>query len=409
VRFKYEGGKVKPVVALGFGNNVDYELVWSRSAVESILDSFDITDEELLHEPNSIRSTKDLLISLMTFMRSGKGGERFVESIEPINELARSFQYNVTVGGTGPRAALALDSVGVRSTIHLVTMNSHVREILPEKCTWTCSASQDDIYPHLIVQFNEGEQVRLGSTTVKAPNSNRVIYVQDPDNEKMRIAEDFFDELTHARVLLVSGFNAIHDRELLEERLQTIRRLSAPHRRHLKVIYEDACFHNPSFNLIAASHMSDWCDIHSLNEDELSEYVGTTIDLFDADKVADTLLSLRSKISSPTFVLHTKHWVLAYGDGAFELEHSMREGMTLAATRVRCGDDLSPHAYRETEALPEQPRSIDFARSIEARLKGKVCCVPAYKIQQAQMTTIGLGDAFIGGFIAGLVQQPIDT
>tara|TARA_B100000614_G_scaffold260057_1_gene286024 strand:+ start:2720 stop:3922 length:1203 start_codon:yes stop_codon:yes gene_type:complete len=400
---------VKPVVALGFGNNVDYELEWSSSTLEAILDSFDIADAELLHEPKRIHTAKDLLISLMTFMQSGKGGERFVESIEPIKELARHFKYKVTVGGTGPRAALALESIGVGSHIHLVTMNAHVRGILPEKCTWTCSASQDDIFPHLIVQFNEGEQVRLGSHVVETRNSNRVIYVHDPDNEKMQIAEDFFDELTHARVLLVSGFNAIHDRGWLEERLQKIRRLAAPSRKHLKVIYEDACFHNPSFNLLAASHMAGWCDIHSLNEDELSEYVGTTIDLFDADQVANALLSLRSRISSPTFVLHTKHWVLAYGDEAFELEHSMREGMTLAATRVRCGDDLSPHAYRETEALPEQPRSIDFAKSIEARLKGEVCCVPAYKIQQAQMTTIGLGDAFIGGFIAGLIQQPIDT
>jgi ADP-dependent phosphofructokinase/glucokinase len=97
------------------------------------------------------------------------------------------------------------------------------------------------------------------------------------------------------------------------------------------------------------------------------------------------------------------YWALAYGENAAAVEAALRGGVAMATTRFRFGDDFNVKDYRETEALPPSAEGAAFCNAIAPLLDGKVCCVPVVQVEQASATTVGLGDAFVGGFLPALL------
>ncbi|MEZ4726107.1 MAG: hypothetical protein R3E79_03115 [Caldilineaceae bacterium] len=95
----------------------------------------------------------------------------------------------------------------------------------------------------------------------------------------MKLNEDFADLLTTAKVLLISGFNAMQSRELLVDRLATLLRMLAKLPTAALVFYEDAGFYEPSFNGLIFSMLGSKISIFSLNEDELQGHLGRKLDL----------------------------------------------------------------------------------------------------------------------------------
>ena len=78
-------------------------------------------------------------------------------------------------------------------------------------------------------------------------------------------------------------------------------------------------------------------------------------------------------------------------------------GVTMATTRFRHGDDWTVENYQEIGSLPPGAAGARFAAAIAALLRDRVCCIPVAQVEQANATTIGLGDAFVGGFLPELV------
>jgi sugar/nucleoside kinase (ribokinase family) len=52
--------------------------------------------------------------------------------------------------------------------------------------------------------------------------------------------------------------------------------------------------------------------------------------------------------------------------------------------------------------MPSHAGGRDFSQLLELRLGDAVCCVPAHALGVPNPTTIGLGDTFVGGFVAAL-------
>jgi ADP-dependent phosphofructokinase/glucokinase len=96
------------------------------------------------------------------------------------------------------------------------------------------------------------------------------------------------------------------------------------------------------------------------------------------------------------------HWALAYGENAENMTNALKGGVTMATTRFRYGDDFTPENYREVEELPPNPKGFAFSRAIKLLLGSKICCIPVAQVDQTNATTVGLGDAFVGGFLPGL-------
>jgi ADP-dependent phosphofructokinase/glucokinase len=193
----------------------------------------------------------------------------------------------------------------------------------------------------------------------------------------------------------------MRDEALLRDRLATLtaamRRMPAG----AVVVYEDAGFHDPGMRSIVQQDLTS-VDVHSMNEDEFQHYLNRAVDLLDADQVVTALQESATFAVAPTVVVHTKHWSLAYGDNAARYREALQGGIDLASTLYCHGDDFDLADYERVRALPSHEGGSDLSRRIEARLGDTVSCVPAYLLDVSNPTTIGLGDTFVGGFVAAL-------
>ncbi len=97
-------------IALGLGNNTDYEIVWDSRVIEALIIRYDIRDAEL-SDGREIRSERDLVVSILSFLKSGIGGERFVSS----SAIVEQFSQNFEIGNYARR------DVGARRYCHAQT------------------------------------------------------------------------------------------------------------------------------------------------------------------------------------------------------------------------------------------------------------------------------------------------
>jgi ADP-dependent phosphofructokinase/glucokinase len=391
-------------IVLGLGNNTDYEISWDSRVFERLIDEFSVADSELRTD-KPISSTRDLLISILGFLKSGTGGERFVSSPLIIEEFASRFQNKITVGGTSVRAAIAMRKLGYTSALHIVTINDHVRKLIPRDCPWVCSNNKDSSYPHLIVQFQKDTCVKAGDIAIRTKRANRIIYDNDYDNMVMEINAEFASLASDARVFLISGFNAMQSSEMLADRLKKLLDITHSLPSDALVFYEDACFHEQALSWQVHKALIDVIDIYSLNEDELQAYVGREVSLRDPAEVYVALQDLCRLLPVPALVIHTQYWALVFGSDATRYAKALKGGITMATTRFRFGDDFTPADYLETAGLPGEAIGSEFAATLNRLAGHMVCCLPSVQVEEGERTTIGLGDAFVGGFLPALADN----
>ena len=214
-------------LVLGLGNNIDYEFEWSGLDFQSRIDSFGIEFREIQSVPHVVRSERELVIAVLNRIYADGGGEFFLESPSLASEFAPGAPKKITMGGTGIRAAIALDRIGIASTAHFVTMNDDVRRLTPRGCRVIWAGTKENLYPHLIFQYPEGAAFRLADgRTVRSQRSNRVIMSNDQDNIDLPISEALGEALKSARVFQVAGFNVISDEARLVDRVERLKKAS---------------------------------------------------------------------------------------------------------------------------------------------------------------------------------------
>jgi ADP-dependent phosphofructokinase/glucokinase len=143
-----------------------------------------------------------------------------------------------------------------------------------------------------------------------------------------------------------------------------------------------------------------------MNEDELQEYIGKRIDIMDVRAVRDALETVWKNAGIPTVLVHSAAWALAYGTNAEGMRKALEGGVTMAATRFRVGDDITPELYRETAAMAPRAASVDFCREMKALLGDRICCIPCKDLSHVEHpTVVGLGDSFAGGLLPGLLKE----
>jgi len=389
-------------IVLGFDNNIDYEIVWNSYVFEQLITTFSIKKSEICNK-NPINSVRDLIISILGFLKNGTGGERFVAIPQIIEDFAVHFEKKITIGGTSVRAAVAMRKLGYTSALHLVTINDYVRKLIPHDSPWVCSSQTEHFYPHLIIQFNKHTMVQAGDITINTIRANRIIYDNNPDNIMMKLNPDLALLASDAKVFLISGFNAMQSRELLNDRMLVLRNIMKSLPSKTLVFYEDGCFHKPALSKQIRDALLDVIDIYSMNEDELQGYLGRNINLLAPDEIFAALKDIHQLITVPLLVIHTKYWALAFGSDASQYAQALKGGITMATTRFRYGDDFSNIEYLETEKLPKESEGADFALALQGLAGDTVCCLPSIEVKESKVITIGLGDAFVGGFLPSLV------
>jgi ADP-dependent phosphofructokinase/glucokinase len=376
-------------VVLGLGSCLDYEISWDATVLDDLVIEYGIAADEVGTEV-VVDTERDLVRSILGFVADSVGGERFVASSSVLEMFAARFPRRITLGGTNVRAAVAMSRLGLRSTVHLVSIDDHVRTLLPEGVSTVCSAVRDSTAPHLIVQFPAGARVRVGDQVLQSARADRLIYANDLPNREMVLSPDLGTALTVARLFLVSGFNSMQDGETLDRRLAELREYMAALPGDAVVVYEDAGFHVPDLSRRVRGHLLDRVDVYGM----------------DAAAVAAALPLLHGAVPAPVLVVHTGCWSLAYrpGDGidAQVLREALECGTAVAGARYLHGDEFTA---ADVGALGPAERNVAgaaFAEALEALVPGQVVCVPSLALDTPAPTSVGLGDAFVGGLVAVL-------
>jgi ADP-dependent phosphofructokinase/glucokinase len=388
-------------IALGLGNNIDYEFAWDSAVLEELIIRLHITAADIRDAP--VENLRSLIISILNFAKHSQGGQRFLKRSTVTDEYAKWFSHTVTIGGTCPRAAIAMSTLGYRSRLHLVTDNEQVRRFLPRGASLFFSNDRESLYPHLIIQYDQDTKIDAGDIHIVTSRANRIIYDNDPDNTILKLNPAFFDNTENIQVCLVSGFNTMRDKGLLASRLNQLGGFLKRLPPGVLVFYEDAGFYNSAFPGIVQDTLRRYIHIYSLNEDELMGYGGEQIDFLNPPQVYVMICRVMERIGTPLMVIHTKYWALACGEAAAQYRRSLRGGIIMATTRFRFGDAISEEKYRLTGELPADRQGSIFSTAIEKLGGNRICCEASLSVPETRVTTIGLGDAFVGGFLPTLV------
>ncbi|WP_147917173.1 ADP-dependent glucokinase/phosphofructokinase [Ruania zhangjianzhongii] len=394
-------------VLLGMGGCVDHEVRWDAAVIEKLVREHRISAAELSEpghpgEGGSVHGEREMLLVLLSQLVRGSGSERFVDEPTALLTFSRRFPVRKSLGGSSVRAAVALDRLGLSSTLHLVSIDDDVRRLLPRSATYMCSARLDSTHPHVIVQYPAGARVRVGEEVLEAPQANRLIFVNDPPNSELRIAPEFGLAVSAARVIVISGFNTMAGLEAVGERAGQVREHLAGRTPGAVVVYEDAGFHHDDQREVVLRTLRDGVDIWSMNEDEAQHYLGRELDLLDPAQVVTAVDELHDLVTVPTLVLHTRYWALAHGPR--DLRAALALGISTASARYVHGDDWQPTERDAIAGMSATGEAERAAADIEAGLGSTaVAAVPGLEV--AEPTTIGLGDTFLGGLVAGLVQS----
>ncbi len=399
---------MKNRIALGFQNTVDFELEWDSAVLEALIWSYKISDVEIgVDIP--IHTERDIILVLLGHMKAGTGTERIVSSSNITREFAEHFSKKITLGGTAIRAAIAMSHIGCPSTVHACSNNHYFRSLMPANVSYLTSVPDeaDEYCPHVIVQFPVNARISAGDIDIVTPRPNRVIFAYDPPSVCLIIDENFKYMAECADVFLAASYNAIKDESLLQERLTTSLRIIEHLPSNCLFVMEDACFQSSSIRAIVTKTLTPRLDIFSMNEDELQDRLGHRIDILDPQSVSEALSTVAQQINVPLLICHSAYWALAYGKQPSRARQALEGGIAMASTRFRLGDKFGKDDYLQTMQLPANQFGIIFSTKI-TKLLGTdlICCLAGKNLDFVKKpTTIGLGDAFIGGILPNLLPE----
>ncbi|WP_281861884.1 ADP-dependent glucokinase/phosphofructokinase [Salana multivorans] len=389
-------------IVMGLAGTVDVELAWSAETWSRLAreEGIRLADLDPLVPILDVRSALRVTLALMA---RGRGNEVFLASSAIAWALADRFPHRVTLGGTNIRAAILMAILGIPATVAVVDVDPTMRRLLPPGVVVLRHGDSASLDPHLIVQYPADAVIELADGEIRTPAPNRVILTNDPPNRALRLAPGLAEAARRARILVLSSLNAIQEADVLAERLAELGAIVASLDPGTLVLWEEAGYHVESFRARVTAVMAPLAHVYSMNEDELGAFVGRTVDPADVDDVARALAELRRIVPARTIVVHSSLWALAVGDDAEALRPALRGGITAAGARYLHGDALDRAGYDAVAALDPDPANLARAGALADLVPGLVV-EPALRLVTADPTTIGLGDTFVGGFVAALAR-----
>lgn len=400
-------------VVLGFGAAIDREIVWDAVVLGDLARHHGIGPDDLT-AVGPIRTERDLVASVLGYLARGAGGERHVESAEVIGVFCDRFDGETSLGGTCVRAASAMARSGVPATVHLSFVDDDVLALLPPGAAHLVGENDAEYHPHLIVQYPSGARVVTDRLDLVAPRANRLIYVNDPANERIALSDGLIGAVASAEVVLVSGLNALRSEVDLQPRLRHVEAALRHADADALVMYEDAGFHEPHLAEVVRRRLVPLVDVYSLSDEELAEVLGRPVDLLDADDVLAAVTEVAARLQVGALVVHSRHWALAVADdatAAAALRPALRAGVVLATARYAHGATATPTDVAGIRAALDRLAARDggpddVARRLQQSAGGRVVVVPVPLVDVATPTTVGLGDTFVGGFLSECARSP---
>jgi ADP-dependent phosphofructokinase/glucokinase len=408
----------RKMMAMGYTSNLDILCDFQVDILNKLLEEY-MQGEDLrqMRAAKVIQTAEDFISTLVYYCGKGIGGE---VDIEDISIIAPFFSAKNGMGGTSAQAAMALAAIGCPSIIHLTDDSKEVCEILSSPNIYTVSSDGDLIQTdqvtqkseqeiHYIIQFKKGDVIRLGDQDLVIPVSNRLIITKVTVNETVPFSEPYFDYIeTHAKDIssnVLSSFNVIQDKEILQERLEFVRQHVRKYKENNEsgiVFFEDAHYHSEAIKKLCIETIYSEVDIVCMNEEELAYILNMyefPINIDDILSCVEGIQYIKENLNiKEGVIVHTKDYSMYVGD---QLENDIESGLIygnmLATAKAMGGWYGSKEQIATVLELPLSEKGLSDRKKIaESKYAGETIIVPTKYIDKPKYT-IGLGDSFVAG------------
>ena len=124
----------------------------------------------------------------------------------------------------------------------------------------------------------------------------------------------------------------------------------------------------------------------------------------DPEDLVSLMKSLRVLSGVRNVVVHTADYAAVMGEDAQAVATAAAVGCQMASTRFAYGDDFTAEDFRAMARVAYSPVGLYLTASPVVRKAG-VHIAPSHAVKIADPTTIGLGDAFVGGMVLALSHE----
>ncbi|MFP3155303.1 ADP-dependent glucokinase/phosphofructokinase [Lachnospiraceae bacterium ZAX-1] len=393
-------------IAVGFHTCMDFELEWSKDTIENLIRKYQIQDSEIMAK-DVICSEREMVIASLDYMKSGTGGEMVPKDPKTCVEFANNFHYEITIGGTATRAAMAIQKIGYSSVVHMCCFNEEMKKRLPKGIRYISSVGVlKTKNPHVVLQYPSNTHILANDIDFVTPRENRVMYSNDIEGIQMKLTEGFIPLIQDAEVFLLSCFSEVLDFQILEDRINTTKKILKSLPSNAIVVMEDGDYVVKKHREYVHRELKDFVDILSMNEDELQTYIGQRINILNPDEVLNAVKHMHEFVHIRYILIHSSKWALLYGENPGFAKQALESGVAMSATRFRIGDIFAKKDFEESKVLASSEESTEFCRRIAEIGNGHICCVPAKDLTFVEKpTSVGLGDYFAGGLLPKLTSK----
>jgi ADP-dependent phosphofructokinase/glucokinase len=394
-------------IAIGFHTCTDYELIWDPEVLPNLIRKYGITNNEIGDiNKNAVKSERDLLLNILYFLKKGAGGELI--PLDPLicNKFAENFKYNITIGGTATRAAIAISKIGFGSVVHMVCNNAEMQKLLPKNISYISSVGElSHINPHVVLQYPAGFRVFANGIDFVTPRENRVLISRDLESMEYKLTKDFIPLIKDAEVFLLSCYSEILDFDILTDRVAVTREILRSLSPNAVIIMEDGDYVIRKHKDYVHRNLNGLVKILSMNEDELQCLIEKSIDILNPAEVLKSVENAFNLCGFPYILIHSSKWALIYGAEPAFAKPALESAINMASTRFIYGDDFGTEEFEKTGKLKPNYDSVKFCDIINSLGAGKICCVPAKNLEFVKNpTSVGLGDFFAGGLLPRFIK-----
>ena len=445
------GREFEMKILCGYNINIDAVVRVGDAGISDYIKEYDLADEidaSLKLGVTDIRSMADLFAGLAHCMGSGEGAEYLIRD-EAIFEDMKSRYLHLSTTRMGGNAGIMAnvlggmdDAIVIANIPSLSTLQASLFQnvSVPMGDTGLVSAStgnpgnsvysdnsdnSDNSHPcdliHFVFDFNEGDEIIVGDSVIRAPCDNRFIATFDEFNSRLFI-DPFFKRysILHAREICgftVSGFHLLmpeypdgstysdHIKEMVEH-ITSLKSANPDMLVHL----EFGHFAVPSILGAVIAEAVPVVDSVGMNEDEIVMYKGCEY----VENITDAILALAQGTGISRICVHTKEYVVSavvkgfiepddeldalfFGIGkATSLASKGRpdvsytsDCITSAKGAIYLQEILSSHGSVVSGASTKEGGYVDAGDWF-------ICGVPALVCPDV-VTTVGLGDTLTAG------------
>lgn len=401
-----------------FTSNYDVVLKWDAEVFDSILEEF-LEDAPGAEAGDRIGSMRDFARIAAYCAENGLGMNFDITKESVCDFLLQKFSSESSLGGTGAQGAAALSAMGFPVVVQLTDRCEEVCSMLNRSDMRIVRGSklvpvmegvirEAPVY-HIILQFSKGDIIHAGKRAAEIPLSNRLIFFFDTVQKYVPIDREYLDYLERhtgeVSSLLLSGFDAITDEEVAEERIKSIADTLTRMREQcpdLPVYFEGAFYMNPKVKELFFQKLGPFATVIGTNEEELQDQSsknGFVIDLTDMSSILEGIERMQERYGCRGIVLHTKDYALFHGTlpKNTDMEKGLTIGNLMSAARAGLGRYGTQQEIRQFLKLPLSQTGLSLYGQLEKLETGMDTVMVPSRYMEHPKYTIGLGDTFVAG------------